>query len=173
MLCSRHVWAALRQFSGFYASYFPSKPGPAVLDTSHRMSHAESWQCVSLLPYKRCRSGRKTGLQRQTWHFKRVNLLQLNLIITKHCYNLIIVIITEYASRILFCFLLYKDTQIFKVIKWLILWTQVDKNTIYAWKANRTEVIKSYKTVKCETNSAVFVMMVKILHNNEGFADTA
>lgn len=53
------------------------------------------------------------------------------------------------------------------------MWTQVDKNTIYAWKAKRTEVIKYYKTVKCETNSAVFVMMVKILHNNEGFADTA
>lgn len=45
--------------------------------------------------------------------------------------------------------------------------------TIYAWKANRTEAIKPYKTVKYETNSAVFVTMVKMLHNNEGIADIA
>lgn len=152
-----------------HASYFPSTPGPTV------RTHLSGWATLThgnLFPPALW----KTLLKEESSSTKKDNTskgltLKLNLIITKYYCNRIIFIITEYTRGILFCFMLYKDTQTFKVVKWLVLWTQVEKNTICAWKANRTKAVKPHKTVKYETNSAVFVTRVRILRNTEGIAD--
>lgn len=129
-LCSGFIWALQSEFPvrnmvlSFPSFLLPFQVKTCSQETGWAMlTHCYGFSSCLTFPLDSASPGAESWSTKTALmgNFERVNLLQLNLIITKYCLNLIIFVITKYASRILFCLLLHKDTQIFKVIKWLIL----------------------------------------------------